>query len=194
MTSITTKHTNDSLTIIDNFLSSAMGEGEAHIFRERCEYEGVDYWQYLTYFTKEWIKEPIPVIILRAFVWERTPEGVCFWKNIKNKVVGVMQDMEVYHVEDLLAKKSKQEYTKQEYTELVESNNKGGSTDYYVLPPGCIDLQDLIEYRCMNFARANMFKALYRLGECSHSDAERDLNKVIWFANRELNRLRGIQL
>ena len=66
----------------------------------------------------------------------------------------------------------------------------GGSTpDQYGLPIGAKELQDLIEYRDMNFAVGNIFKACYRLGFCSHSDAQRDLRKIIWFAERELNRL-----
>jgi len=66
----------------------------------------------------------------------------------------------------------------------------GGSTpDQYGLPEGASELQDLIEYREMNFALGNIFKACYRLGQCSHSDARRDLNKIIWFAEREKQRL-----
>jgi hypothetical protein len=67
--------------------------------------------------------------------------------------------------------------------------NRGGSTPgQYGLPDGAIELQDLIEYRGMNFAVGNIFKAAYRLGNCDHSDAIRDLNKIIWFANREKSR------
>jgi len=69
-------------------------------------------------------------------------------------------------------------------------NTPGGSTPHqYALPPHCTELQDLIEHREMNFALGNIFKAAYRMGTCSHSDATRDLNKIIWFANRELQRL-----
>ena len=66
----------------------------------------------------------------------------------------------------------------------------GGSTpSQYGLPPGATDLQDLIEHRGMNFALGNIFKAVYRLGNCSHSDQARDLRKIIWFAERELVRV-----
>jgi len=65
----------------------------------------------------------------------------------------------------------------------------GGSTpSQYALPDGAAELQDLIEYRDMNFALGNIFKAVYRMGSCSHSNAARDLRKIIWFANRELAR------
>lgn len=73
----------------------------------------------------------------------------------------------------------------------TQSTNNGGSTDYYKLPSGAIDLQDLIEFKNMNFAQGNIFKALYRLNDNHHSDAIRDLNKVVWFAQREIQRLQG---
>ena len=66
----------------------------------------------------------------------------------------------------------------------------GSCPSQYGLPEGCRELQDLIEYRDMNFALGNIFKAVYRMGSCSHSDKVRDLNKIIWFANRELERIK----
>lgn len=70
--------------------------------------------------------------------------------------------------------------------------NKGGSTDYYAVPIGAATLQDLIEHKGMNFAKGNIFKAIYRSeDDLNHSSYERDLNKIIWFAQRELNRIRG---
>lgn len=68
--------------------------------------------------------------------------------------------------------------------------NNGGNTDYYNLPAGSKILQDIIEHKKMNFSVGNIFKAAYRLGECSHSDSIRDLNKIVWFAQREINRLK----
>lgn len=65
----------------------------------------------------------------------------------------------------------------------------GGSTpQQYGLPEGATELQDLIEFREMNFAVGNIFKSCYRLGNCSHSDRVRDLNKILWFTQRELKR------
>jgi hypothetical protein len=70
----------------------------------------------------------------------------------------------------------------------------GGSTpSQYGLPEGAKDLQDLIEYRGMNFALGNIFKACYRQGVCKHSDRMRDFRKIIWFANRELARLKDLE-
>ena len=71
---------------------------------------------------------------------------------------------------------------------LKLTNNNGEDTDYYKVPSGASMLQDLIEYKDMSWNQANIFKAAYRLGD-SHSSVERDLNKIIWFANRMLQQL-----
>ena len=67
------------------------------------------------------------------------------------------------------------------------STNNGGSTSYYKLPVDAREVQDLIEYKNMNFAMGNVFKACYRLGECGHSERLRDLNKMKWFIEREIS-------
>lgn len=73
---------------------------------------------------------------------------------------------------------------------LKLTNNNGGDTDYYKVPSGASMLQDLIEYKDMSWNQANIFKAAYRLGDSqTHSSMERDLNKIIWFAQRMLNQL-----
>lgn len=75
---------------------------------------------------------------------------------------------------------------------MREDDKAGGSTpSQYGLPAGATDLQDLIEYREMNFAIGNIFKACYRRGTCSHSDELRDARKMLWFAQREVDRLEG---
>lgn len=65
----------------------------------------------------------------------------------------------------------------------------GLSNRYYELPEGCQELQDLIEYKQMNFAIGNMFKAIYRLGEKDGNTKKYDLEKIIWFAQREIERI-----
>ena len=70
-----------------------------------------------------------------------------------------------------------------------DSHNNGGNTDYYAIPAGATMLQDIIEHRNMNFAVGNIFKACYRLGEKSGQDVIRDLNKIIWFAERKKARI-----
>tara|TARA_R100000781_G_scaffold15532_3_gene12860 strand:+ start:6516 stop:6752 length:237 start_codon:yes stop_codon:yes gene_type:complete len=69
----------------------------------------------------------------------------------------------------------------------IESD--GLATSYYELPEQAYELMDLIEYKNMNFSRGNIFKACYRLGEKQGSDALYDLNKIIWFAEREIDRI-----
>lgn len=60
----------------------------------------------------------------------------------------------------------------------------GGSSDYYKLPEGSKDLQDLIEHKNMNFALGNIFKACYRFGEKNTVDKKYDIDKILWFAGR----------
>ena len=65
----------------------------------------------------------------------------------------------------------------------------GWSSDYYKLPENAYELQDLIEHQNMNFAVANIFKAAYRLGSKQGTTEEYDLEKIMWFAQRELDRI-----
>lgn len=64
----------------------------------------------------------------------------------------------------------------------------GGSSEYYKLPVGATDLLDLIEHKFMSFGVGNIFKACYRLGEKSGTSKKYDLEKIIFFAQRELDR------
>lgn len=65
----------------------------------------------------------------------------------------------------------------------------GWRSDYYDLPEGAEGLQDLIEFKNMNFARANIFKAAYRLGEKQGTTELYDIDKILWYAQREKARL-----
>ena len=70
----------------------------------------------------------------------------------------------------------------------VRDDLPGGSTpSQYALPPEAKELQDLIEYREMNFAMGNIFKACYRKKDVG--DPLYDIRKIIWFAKREEARL-----
>lgn len=66
----------------------------------------------------------------------------------------------------------------------------GKATVYYDFPKGASTLNDIIEFKNMSFARGNIFKAAYRLGEKSGIDDEYDLNKIIYYAERMLNQIR----
>lgn len=62
--------------------------------------------------------------------------------------------------------------------------------DYYAVPESAVTLNDLIEHKDMSFANGNIFKASYRLGDTRHhSSVKRDLEKIIYYANRMLKEL-----
>ena len=65
----------------------------------------------------------------------------------------------------------------------------GGSSDYYKFPEGAREIMDLIEHKNMSFALGNIFKAVYRLGDKPGVTQMYDLEKIIYFAEREITRL-----
>ena len=65
----------------------------------------------------------------------------------------------------------------------------GGPSEYYDFPKGAETLNDIIEFKEMSFAQGNIFKAAYRMGTKEGIDLEYDLNKIIYYANRMLDRL-----
>lgn len=74
---------------------------------------------------------------------------------------------------------------------LEKGHNCGGSTDYYKIG-NYKDLQDIIENRNMNFAQGNILKAAFcfNVGRHEGTSYERELNKIIYFAERELKRIK----
>lgn len=68
-------------------------------------------------------------------------------------------------------------------------SNDGSTADYYVLPQRARQLQDLISYRNMNAQLGEIFRACYRYGQQHHSDPKRDIRKIIFYAQAELERL-----
>ncbi len=71
----------------------------------------------------------------------------------------------------------------------MKNKSDGSTADYYELPPGSTQLQDLISFRNMNAQDGEMFRALYRKGLASHSDDLRDAKKVLFYAQAEVDRL-----
>ena len=69
-----------------------------------------------------------------------------------------------------------------------EASN-GTTANYYKLPADAKELQDLISYRNMNAQVGEMFRACYRLGQVAHSPRIRDLNKIIFYAKMEIERI-----
>jgi len=66
----------------------------------------------------------------------------------------------------------------------------GWSTSYYELPAYAKELQDLIEYRNMDYTIGNIFKACYRIGHKDGNDDLYDANKILWFAKRKVNQIK----
>ena len=69
------------------------------------------------------------------------------------------------------------------------SRSDGASADYYVLPEGATQIQDLISHRDMNSQIGEIFRACYRYGIVSHSDKMRDAKKIRFYAQAEVERL-----
>lgn len=75
------------------------------------------------------------------------------------------------------------------------SLNNGGKTDYYQLdsaPFQIKDFDDFAEWRSMNGNQFNMGKVMwtFNVGRHNGTDYERDLNKIIHYAQRELLRIK----
>lgn len=78
---------------------------------------------------------------------------------------------------------------------LNNSLNNGGKTDYYQLdsaPFQIKDFDDFAEWRGMNGNQFNMGKVMwtFNVGRHNGTDYERDLNKIIHYAQRELLRIK----
>lgn len=69
----------------------------------------------------------------------------------------------------------------------------GSSADYYVLPNGAKELQDLISHKNMNAQIGEIFRACYRYGEVAHSKMLRDAKKIKFYAEAEIKRLEKLK-
>lgn len=79
---------------------------------------------------------------------------------------------------------------KEVFTKVGTGEVSDGTTaSYYELPEGAAEIQDLISYKNMNAQVGEMFRGLYRYGQASHSDMKRDIKKVIFYGQAELERL-----
>ena len=73
---------------------------------------------------------------------------------------------------------------------LMQGEISDGSTaNYYELPLGATQLQDLISFKNMNSQIGEIFRACYRMGQASHSPDLRDAKKILFYAQAEVNRL-----
>lgn len=69
----------------------------------------------------------------------------------------------------------------------------GSTASYYELPKGASELQHLISDKDMNAQLGEIFRACYRYGQASHSDKRRDIKKILFYAQAELDRLERLE-
>jgi hypothetical protein len=72
---------------------------------------------------------------------------------------------------------------------IKKEKSDGSTANYYKLPPGANELQDLISYKNLNAQIGEIFRECYRYGQASHSDELRGIKKILFYANAELKRL-----
>ena len=72
------------------------------------------------------------------------------------------------------------------------STSDGSTADYYKLPAGATQLQDLISHRDMNAQLGEIFRAVYRYGMASHSGKLRDAKKIRFYIEAEIKRLEAL--
>lgn len=72
------------------------------------------------------------------------------------------------------------------------SKNNGGKTDYYQLPEWVKDADDFTEWRGMDFFQGNILKSVWCFNTQRHSgtNEERELNKIIHYAQKRLNKIK----
>ena len=75
----------------------------------------------------------------------------------------------------------------------IKHKPEGGPAYYYDFPKNVITLNDLIEFKEMDFHRGNIFKACWRWGEKSGVAKEYDARKIIYSGARILMRLSGVK-
>lgn len=73
------------------------------------------------------------------------------------------------------------------------TQSDGSTASYYVLPAAATELQHLISHRDMNAQIGEIFRACYRYGLVEHSPKVRDIKKVIFYAQAELQRLENLE-
>lgn len=75
-----------------------------------------------------------------------------------------------------------------------KTKSDGSTASYYELPPAASELQHLIAYKDMNAQIGEIFRASYRYGEVEHSEKLRDINKILFYAQAEKERLLKYEL
>lgn len=70
-----------------------------------------------------------------------------------------------------------------------KATSDGTTAEYYQLPLGATELQDIISAQNMNSQMGEVGRAWKRYGLDHHSSRVRELNKIIYYANAEKKRL-----
>lgn len=73
------------------------------------------------------------------------------------------------------------------------AKSDGSTASYYELPEGATELQHLISHRDMNSQIGEIFRACYRYGLVEHSPKLRDIKKIAFYAQAEIERLEALQ-
>jgi hypothetical protein len=63
---------------------------------------------------------------------------------------------------------------------------------HYTSKNGGLKAIDIIEAWKLNFSRGNAVKYILRAGEKPHADEIQDLEKAVWYLNREIARLKSL--
>jgi hypothetical protein len=79
-------------------------------------------------------------------------------------------------------------------TERTPVVSDGSTASYYELPEGAKELQHLISHRDMNAQVGEIFRACYRYGLVEHSPCKRDIKKILFYAQAELDRLEALDV
>lgn len=96
-------------------------------------------------------------------------------------------DCKVSDVEEYLKKKESLSCK-----QAKDENIVAHEPDYYKINADWKMVQDIIEAKKMNYSQGNILKSAFCLTSGRHSgtDYKRELEKIIWFAQRELNSIK----
>lgn len=120
----------------------------------------------------------------------KTPKGNNYVDFINEVLEDIEKGVEIKEYNSI--DEMRTDYEKE--NNLNDSHNNGGKTDYYKLDKKWEMVQDIIEDRNMNFSQGNILKAAFCFNTNRHqgTNYERELNKIIYFAERELKRIKHL--
>jgi hypothetical protein len=72
---------------------------------------------------------------------------------------------------------------------MSKTKSDGSTAEYYEIPEGCRELQDLISYLDANAQIGEILRACMRYGKVEHSNKLRDARKIKFYIEAEIERL-----